>query len=228
MGLALASAVLSALGPTPSAERTVAAVDQFARLCRHHARPGYADAAFEALGLTARTTRPRLVPALDRALMAVGPDAVVLFWHGVGRGLYFAPTNASPSGWAGWGGPAKALREPPHEIGRRNAVAGLAWALTLVNIRHPDVIGRFVARHADRLPGDALTHGIASAAAVWHLWAPDTPHIEALCRHADGRWRRLVAEPCRTAVRDRCPELARTGSGPLFRFHPAAGRGWSP
>jgi hypothetical protein len=153
-------------------------------------------------------------------------DLPALFWHGVGRGLYFSPTNFLPSACWAWGGLEKAGAEPPHEVGRLNAVAGLAWALTLVNVRHPGILELFVARYGARLGDDrAFANGVRSAALVWHHWAPDTPHVAALCRHASRaapaeRWAALVSEPVNAALAALYPRLAQQGLGALFRYHP--------
>jgi hypothetical protein len=224
MGLAFAARLLQALTPGSPAGRVREVLGRHLDLCHGNARDGYAEAAVEALGLVARNLYPRLVPRLDEQLAAVDAGLPALFWHGVGRGLYFSPTNFLPSACWAWGGLEKARDEPPHDLGRRNAVAGLAWALTLVNVRHPGAIELFLRRYGDRLAeGGAFANGVSSAALVWHHWAPQTPYVEALCRHAPDEllaelWAALVNGPITAALRRLYPGLARPGLGPLFRY----------
>ena len=117
-----------------------AALERWRQLCTAALRPGHAGLAVEALGLTARHLDPQRVAALAELLRSTAPELAELFWHGVGRGLYFAPTHLPPWTGAARRAFAKAWSEPPDLPGRANATAGLAWALTLVNVRHPEVV----------------------------------------------------------------------------------------
>lgn len=147
----------------------------FLDLCAGHARPGWTGAMEETLGLVVRTLRPELLETFD-AHLGEG-DAVTLarFWHGVGRGLYFAPTNHLP-----WREPIreavdKALREPPHELGGANAAAGLAWAVALVHVARPERVRRLAEALGRSLPAAAVDHGLAGARAVWACWTGTGP-----------------------------------------------------
>jgi hypothetical protein len=60
----------------------VGLLDQFLR-CARQLEGGYAEAAYEALGLTARNLYPHLVPAVNRQLSEMGEDLRGYFWHGV-------------------------------------------------------------------------------------------------------------------------------------------------
>jgi hypothetical protein len=220
MGLSLAGRVLRA---PPSKLRD--ALRQLFELCVDNALPGYARAAFEGLGFAARNLHSRSVPAIGRELAHAAPGLESYFWHGVGRGLYFSPAHAAPGSTGA--ALAAALCEPPHGEGRRNAVAGLAWAVTLVNLRQPEILAAFLARQARRPAppaASALADGIAAAAAVWcDAAGPGDGHLSALLGHRPGDpetgelWRRLVVEPCREAIR-RQPGLRRSrGLEALFR-----------
>jgi len=89
------------------------------------------------------------------------------FWHGVGRGAYFAPANSLPY----WSDPWQCFETSmriPHELGRRNAVAGCAWAMTLVNLRQPEIIATLLDQYGSQLAADdAFANGVFSALAVW-------------------------------------------------------------
>jgi hypothetical protein len=176
-------------------------LSRFAALCREAAPPELAGAAFEGLGLAVRTLRPERAGEIDRLLP---PDLQGLFWHGLGRGLYFAPSNAVP-----WGDPSgrtlrKALAEPAHRRGRRNAVAGLAWAMTLVDLRHPEIVDAFLVRCAERLAEpDAWSHGVAGAVTLWSQHAGRDPLLERFLSHcaASPAWETLVRVPAEAALR---------------------------
>lgn len=204
-----------------------AALERWLALWEADARPGYRDVAADALGLVARNLYPWRLPQLDAALRALDPALADLLWHGAGRGLYFAPVHALP--WSGAAERAldRAWDEPAGEAGRRNATAGLAWALTLVNVRHPEVLADLLRRRGREIRApEAFAHGVASAVLVWRDFAGRDPHLEAfLAYRPDGAgavlpalWRELVLAPCETALRETYPRLRQSGSfAALFR-----------
>lgn len=226
LGLSLARRRLHRLDARRGAEEVAAAVDDFVELCNANARGGYGQAIFESLGLVVRHLDPAAVTAVDRELARRSREHRALFWHGVGRGLYFLVSQTYP------GSLPRALElarsEPPHALGRRNAVAGLAWAFTLVNFRHPEVLEAFLEHHAGGWSADdeeAFGHGVSSAFLFWYdatgsdggdrLWRAFRDHRPAAAN--DERWRRLVAAPCGDA-RERFPELKRGERlGEIFR-----------
>ena len=89
------------------------ALEDYVETCRAAARPGYEEMAFEPLGLVARLLDASLVEDLARALDGIAGPWYELFWHGVGRGLYFLPANAKPTRSAPWAGLESSRREPP-------------------------------------------------------------------------------------------------------------------
>jgi hypothetical protein len=228
MGLAFASRCLTACpGEAPSAQ-VRRQLDQFLGLCQQNARPGYGGACVEALGLVARLVRPRLVPVLDEHLLKMDGDTAGRLWHGVGRGLYFSPANFLPCSSVVWPALRKARCEPPHELGRLNAVAGFAWAATLVNVRDPDVLEMLLSHHGPELSdSDAFANGVRSAAIVWHDWAPGAPYWEQLCRHRPKTtdaallesWGRHATSHCGGALSRQHGALKRQGRlGDLFEY----------
>lgn len=213
MGLSLALRALAPLAlpiglpigrPTgqSAAGRTLEeTVERFDAWCREGSGERCAAAAFEALGLVTRVLHPGRVGAVDRLLRESHPDAPdrsdrpdrpdrpdrsmrrESFWHGLGRGLYLTPAGSLPRMRPTAYALERARREAPDRAARRNALAGLAWALTLVNFLHPGVVAAALrepleaADRADRVDradraqaegdGDALVDGVARATVVW-------------------------------------------------------------
>ena len=144
LGLALAESVLHEMNE--KSEDRALLVEKFAGLCRQYSQPGYAGVVFEALGLVARTLFPGLVVEIDRCL-STQATRLAYFWHGVGRGIYFAPENVSPRRSAPWKALTLCLQETSHELARQNAMAGLAWAITIINMNTPEVMQAFARHH---------------------------------------------------------------------------------
>jgi hypothetical protein len=229
IGLAFAEQLLKALSPySPAAERR-RVVAEFLALCRENSRDGYAGAAYESLGLVARTWHPELVPGLDLALREAAPDVNGYLWHGAGRALYFLPVHFVPGSPSPW---RAAERSAPHELARRNLIAGVTWATTLVNMRHPAILERVIETRGARLArDDAFSSGVVSALVVGLDITPDDPHVAAFCRHRPGsadrvladRWRTLVSGPCADVASRIQPELKRSRRlGEVFRYQPLA------
>jgi hypothetical protein len=142
-------------------------IAEYAAECGRDAWEGYDGIVQEALGLAARTLYPHLIPMLDLRLRATSEVFWERFWHGVGRGIYFAPSNVSPFRAAPWMGVRTCAAEPPHATGRRNAISGFCFALTLVNLRHPEILKSFLEHHAVQ-DADG-SDGVEAALAVWAL-----------------------------------------------------------
>jgi hypothetical protein len=204
-GLALAEQALAEIAAGavhPAAVR--AALRRHLGRCRAAALPGYELAVFEGLGFVARALRSALVPEIDRALAPLAPVWREAFWHGAGRGLYLAAGHVLPGSTPR--AIAAARREPPHAAGRANAAAGLAWALTLVNLRHPEVVARAIggwAAGAAAAERAAIGHGVASAVGLWLAGPGRERTLAGLLDHrpagpgAAAAWRELVVLPCR-------------------------------
>lgn len=187
-------------------------LEELVAFCRAHSRPGYTGAALEGLGMVARLFFPRRVDRLSRHLAEMGDELAGAFWHGAGRSQYFLRPSFLPT----WGAFRRALdrarREPPGEAERANAGAGLAWAVTLVNMRHPEIVAQRLVELA-RAAGEAVVaNGVTSAAVVREDTTPGSSLLADF-----GRW-----QPPAGAVerwwRERVParvEEARTW------FHPA-------
>jgi hypothetical protein len=230
MGLSLADRLLSPLKPhSPEAEIDTA-LRHFIALCRHCSRAGYMGAVLEALGLVTRLRYPQMVRMIDWRLLTIAPDVADYFWHGVGRGLYFLPLNAIPCGNSGWQAAEMAQAEAPHSSGRLNALGGLAWALTLVNIRHPEVLEAFLNRYSDVLvTDDAFSTGVSTSLMIWYDIARDDPYLRAFMHYQPDSssarlaqlWDCQVRRPSHAALHRYYGMLkARHGLGEVFRYQP--------
>jgi len=223
MGLALAE---SALNQLPDAG-TLA--DRFLELCRLNALPEYLSCAIEAMGLVARNLRPDLIAQLDQEFGRRNEELQAYFWHGVGRGIYFMLVNFLPCWSAPWPGYEMCTQEPAHSLGRLNAASGFAWALTLVNMREPEIVAAFLKRHQARLANDdAFANGLFSALVIWLESAPHDSSVPAFCAYNIEQldpsllplWDRYVRQPAQEALRFR--GRSSKAINDLFRYQPAA------
>jgi hypothetical protein len=205
MGLSLAARSFSQLNHESPASKVRGAIRHFLLLCDRHARRGYTAAAVEALGLVAYQFHLSLLEKIDGELQDIEPQAVGYFWHGVGRALYFDPSNILPT-TASVCSLKVSQRLPPHEVGRGNAMAGLAWAIALVNLRHPEVLERFLEIHGQWLPNRlAFSDGMTAALTMWQDFSGLGPLASALfCNSKNCReyqtaqlWEELVCPPCK-------------------------------
>jgi hypothetical protein len=181
VGLSLVRRRLAAQASTPAAALRRALADHLAA-CRELAPPAPVRPLLEALGFLARLRLPRRTTELAAELMRLGDgEAHACFWHGVGRALYFTAGHLAPWAGAPWRAVATLEREAPPGVARDNAVAGLAWAVTLVNLRHPRVLAELLRHHAGQLaaatPGFA--RGVSSAVRVWRHCVPNDPALAA-------------------------------------------------
>src|SRR5262249_11421336 len=168
MGLSFANRLLETIKPGSPGGRVREVLGQFVELCKENSTNGYQGAAYESLGLVARNLYPHMVRSIDQQLSAIHGDLVGYFWHGVGRAIYFAPTNFWPDGRSPDRGVEMALRVSPHEVARLNSLAGLTWALTLVNIRQPEIMQSLLKRQGRLLNEDgAFSNGLSSAIIIW-------------------------------------------------------------
>jgi hypothetical protein len=226
IGLSLARRRLAASARVPAAKlrRGLAG---YLDACRELARPGCAAPLLEALGFIARLRLARRAGEVARELAQLDEEAHACFWHGWGRALYFLPSHALPRPDATRRLLA-ALRMAPAGVCRGNALAGLAWALTLVNLRHPQLLEEFLRGRAAEVgeePGFA--HGVSSAVLVWHSCVPDDPYLASWRRHRPDPiggelvqlWGRQVSGPAEAALDSDPDGLRCTGNlDGLFRF----------
>lgn len=223
LGMSLAAASLG-VDSNPAA-----VIERFVARAGAAAMPRYRPAALESLGLIVRTLQPELLASYDRLTARRGDELNHLFWHGVGRGLYFAPTEIYSCVGGRWSALARALSEARHESGRRNATAGLSWALTLVNLRHPRVVEARLRSLTGRPEAvDPAAHGVLSALMIWLASTGDAAAVERFLAHrpgGDAAWRRVWDERliarARSVLASAFPSLARSERlAELFRYRP--------
>lgn len=233
MGLSLANRLLGTIRQwnpnSPSDCELQRALRQFVALCRANSAEGYVGATYEALGLVTRNLYPHLMPCIDRHLSGMGDNLADYFWHGVGRAIYFAPTNYLPFGGTSRRALEMSQQEPPHESGRRNALSGVIWAMFLVNLRHPEVVENLLKQcDDDAFDMDAFANGVSSATVIWRdSTQSGNPHLGALCRHRPDpsrpglaeRWQTLVRVPCLSASDEYYETLkSHRRIGEVFRY----------
>lgn len=223
IGLAFAEHLLDETDRRTSFEEIRRLVAEDVRLCRENSRPGYLGAAYESLGLVTRLFHgQRLTATVDRALREVAPEVVGFFWHGAGRAIYFLPQNFLPC--STWQTFEMARREAPDELARLNAVAGVSWAVTLVNQRQPEILANLVVGpHGDQLaPDGAFSNGVASAVIMRADTTPDAALTQVFLDYrpsrSDTRLRRLWDELVR-----RPAELGLHVYYPIFKEQDALG-----
>jgi hypothetical protein len=228
LGLALAEWLLD----TANSERRIdsSVIATFVGLCRNNCSPGCEEVGFEALGLAARSLHPHLISPIDALLSSDYPDLLDYFWHGVGRALYFSPTQFLPLCSKPWQGLDMSLQEPLHAAGRRNAVAGFVWALTLVNIRNPEIVAEFLDRNAAHLPEpQTFVNGLCSALIVWSDAQPGQRLVGDFVDYRAGSpdcqlsrlWTTYVQRPWARTLRDHSWDERNMGS--LFRYQSLVG-----
>ena len=225
MGLSFASAALDSLPAEASDIQVRAALEQFVALCQVNSRSGYLGAALESLGLVARLSYESLVPVIDGHLRAMGRGIAGYFWHGVGRAIYFLPVNSLPSGGIGRREFAMARFEAPHELGYLNCLAGLTWAVALVNMRQPEILEVAFGEAEELLPAaGAFANGIFSAVSLRRFITPGDADVAQFCKYRpklDGTrfqaWDANVKRPCQLALRSTIGRYE-----DLFQYQPAA------
>lgn len=216
MGLAFGNRFLRTLSRRSSEVEIRRVLQQFVMACEANSRAGYVGAAYESLGLVTRNLYPQIVLKVDQQLGKIDERLVSYFWHGVGRGIYFAPTISLPDSHSSERAMKMIRDELPHALGRKNALAGLAWATTLVNIRQPEILETFLKRHGDQpLDNEAFSNGVSSAVMIWRDSTVEDTYLEAFCQHQPDpsnavgakRWEQLVQRPCREALEHVYPVL---------------------
>jgi len=218
MGTAFAEKLFAGLPSNPSAAEIGATVRHFVNACRANCRPGWEDACVEPFGLVVRCLYPGLLSRVSTAAEEVSPALRHLFWHGVGRGLYFVPTNFLPISGARERMLKNAAEEADDTDDRRNVLAGLIWAVTLVNLKRPAVIGSVAAICSRLKLQDVFINGLISALMAWRHMAPADereiapylrlqPGMQPRSRAEQALWKAWIETPARDALHDISPGL---------------------
>ena len=223
IGLAMSKSLLAA---TEAGQGKAVMMLDFVESCRDALLPEYREIGYEALGLTTHNLYPHLIAEAEQILAGIDPSLVDYFWHGAGRAIYFSPTSFLPGQSAPWQTYEICLQEPASGSGRRNAVTGFAWALTLVNIRHPEILSSFLRHHGSRLAEEkAFYNGVWAALIIWLGWAGEDFYFNAMMQFRpdadlDEFWDNLVVQACKDALDYYHTPSRQVAPGKLFRYLP--------
>jgi len=154
--------------------------------CHRVSLPGFERVAFEGIGLAVRTLAPHLTPAIDAALAERDPILRACFWHGIGRGTYFAISNWQTFGSSPERAAASLRWQATDDRAEHNAIAGLTFAVTLVNLLAPEILERWVGALAGGFDAGALRNGIESSLIVWQHSAPGDGSLDRVLALAAG------------------------------------------
>jgi hypothetical protein len=234
LGMALTEILLGPLDPASPAAAFDAALDRFAGLLEVNARPEYAAVACESLGLIVRRFLPRLHRPVEARLRARDAGLAARYWHGAGRAIYFLPSYFLPLPGMGRRGLQVCRREPRQASHRLDAIAGFAFASTMINLRRPELVAGLL-RHLEPGETEALASGVAGALLTRHHTCPDAPEVRAFLRPVavpwagtDGRspaeiWDIAVREPCAEALDRAYPLLRARGELAMLARHQPLG-----
>jgi hypothetical protein len=146
-----------------------------------------------------------------------------LFWHGVGRSLYFVPTNFLPIPGAHERMAKSAAAEASHIDDRRQVMAGLIWAVTLVNLPQPAVIRSLLPICSSLKIRPEFTNGLISALLSWSHMAPgDRRYLKNFTRPLPAHdrdavlWKSWIETPAREALENILPGLERRNNIPAL------------
>ncbi len=207
------------------------ALQQVMALCRDNSRLGYEGAALESLGLITRNgqfyneTRPdEMVRIVSRELERIDPEGFDYFWRGVGRAHYFLPIHFIPGYGSNWHAVGMLRQAVPNQRAWLNAIAGLAWGITMVNIRHPEILAGFLAAHGKQLAADdGFANGVASSIIMRYDTTPHEPFIPSFYQYpapgSEQIWQAFVRQPCEVALGQYYPVLTQHQRlGEVFRY----------
>jgi hypothetical protein len=226
MGTAFGEKLFGELGSYPSESQIRDTVHRFLELCRTNCRPGWEDACIESAGLVVRLLYPSLIASVSAEMERIDPVLRPLFWHGVGRSLYFQPMNFLPIA----GAHRRMLNSAAHETSqaedRRNVLAGLIWAVTLVNLPQPPVVRSLASVCSELRMRDEFINGLISALLVWRHMAPgDLRYLNSYTLPVAGHdvqsvlWNQWIDTPAREALANFFPGLERRNNIPsLYSF----------
>jgi hypothetical protein len=229
LGLAFAEKLMNRITPYSPVSNIRGVLQEFVTLVKDNARNGYEGAAFESLGLVTRFWHSQVVNIVGQRLGEVDPVAASYFWHGVGRAYYFLPLYFVPGLLSPW---AAVERDAPHELARLNMTAGLAWAMTIVNVRQPKIMENFLKYEGEQVARTpAFSDGVMSALIMGMDITPGDVYIAGFLQYPpDSRdqktaelWNRLVGHPGSLAVNHYHPALKKHRRlGEVFRYQDLA------
>jgi hypothetical protein len=227
IGLSLAKHALGNISKKTSESELRSVLEDFLELCRDSSRTGYMGAAIESLGLVSRFLHgASMVRRIDLQLRQVESGFRGYLWHGAGRAVYFSPQNFIPGVSSPWRGIAMCRAEAIDELALSNMIGGFGWAVTLVNMRTPEVMESLLRHHGEFLSVEnGFSNGVASSIIMRYDTSPEDRYIEPFKRYQPQDsamaelWTSLVGAPCRAALEDYYPALKQSGGlEEVFRF----------
>jgi hypothetical protein len=226
MGTAFGEKLFGGLDSRPSRAQVRDTVQRFVDVCRANCRPGWEDACIESAGLAVRLLYPSLLAPMSAEMEIISPALRPLYWHGVGRSLYFQPMNFLPIAGAHRRMLNSAAQETSSPEDRRNVLAGLTWAVTLVNLPQPAVIRSLASVCSELKMRDEFINGLISALLAWRHMAPvDLRYINDYTRPLATHdrqavlWNQWIETPAREALANVFPGLERRNNIPsLYTF----------
>jgi hypothetical protein len=116
----------------------------------------------------------------------------------------------------------------PNQRAWLNAIGGLAWGFSTVNIRHPQVVVNFVQHHGAQVAADdGFANGVASTFMMRYDTTPTAPFIAPFYQYQPDSanpqlvqlWHDLVQRPITVALQEYYPVLKRSQRlGEIFRY----------
>jgi hypothetical protein len=205
---------------------------EYIHLCHDNSQPGYEGCALESLGLISRhgqfygeTSPTQMVQIVSDELAKIDIDAYGYFWHGVGRATYFLPINFLP-GYGSISHACDMIRSTaPDDLALCNAISGLSWGVTMVNIRDPEIMAHWISLQGEFLSSnDALANGFMSGLIMRQDTTPNAPFIEEYYNHdpkggVQALWKTMVKDPGDLAMARIYPALVKHKRfGEIFRY----------
>ncbi len=217
LGLGFSHYLLGKIGSKPTDTQLRDIITRIVDLCRNNSRPGYWGAAVESLGLASRFMKSAaFCRRVHKILGDYAPDAVGFFWRGVGRMLYFHPTNFFP----GFLRPCRAIHmaevEAPTPELKETLMAGIAWPITIVNMTDPEVMEWILENHDDYFSGSkGFFNGVVASVVMRYDTTRDDPLIPAFMNHKPdprkrtlcGLWNSKIKGSLETALHTIYPVL---------------------
>lgn len=196
------------IGKNAPADQVREATCRIAELARDNLLPGYAGIGYEAWGMATQFFyRDKFMTAVQ-TMQEIDPEHAPHLWHGAGRAHYFIdfmPHWAEP-----WPAFNLIRRKAVDDLSRHNMLAGLASAMTLVNVRTPEIIEAVVRERISRLSPDdaeAYSQGVVCAVVLRLDNTPDEPNMVRFGRHTPARdvaemWDKAIGGPARKAAEE--------------------------
>ena len=212
MGLSFADRLLGNLTSQASDGQLRSAIQYFLALVKANSRPGYLGAAVESLGLVTRDFYPDFLQRVNEQLRIVGPEFMGYFWHGAGRALYFSREYFLPVLRTVWSGVDQEAANAPDRL---SSMAGLSWAVTLVNMRQPSIMENVVRSYIEQSDlTEGFTNGVVSSIIMRQDTTPDASFATSFIQHrpaSDGQlaaaWQRFIGAPVQAALHNYYPVL---------------------